>query len=99
LALALLVGGVVPALLGFACVGLGIAAVTPCVYVAAARQGPDALALVAAMGTIGLLAGPGMIGFIANASNLAWGMGAVAASAVIVSLCTTRIRFPALTDA
>jgi MFS family permease len=99
LALALLVGGVVPALLGFACVGLGIAAVTPCVYVAAARQGPDALALVAAMGTIGLLAGPGMIGFIANASNLAWGMGAVAASAIIVSLCTTRIRFPALTDA
>ncbi len=31
LALALLVGGVVPTLLGFACVGLGVAAVTPCV--------------------------------------------------------------------
>ncbi|MYW20554.1 MFS transporter, partial [Streptomyces sp. SID2955] len=34
LALALLAGGVVPTLLGFACVGLGAAAVTPCVYVA-----------------------------------------------------------------
>lgn len=43
LALALLVGGVVPTLIGFACVGLGVAAVTPCVYVAAARQGSDAL--------------------------------------------------------
>ena len=96
--MALLVGGVVPALLGFACVGLGIAAVTPCVYVAAARQGSDALALVAAMGTTGLLAGPAVIGFIASGTSLVWGMGAVAASALVVSLCTTRIRFPVLAD-
>lgn len=93
LAVALLVGGVVPALVGFACVGLGVAAVTPCVYVAAARQGPEALALVAAMGTVGLLAGPAMIGFIANAGSLVWGMGAVAAAALLVSVCATRIRW------
>jgi MFS family permease len=93
LALALLSGGVVPALLGFACVGLGIAAVTPCVYAAAAREGSDALTLVAAMGTTGLLAGPPLIGFIANAGSLAWGMAAVAASAVVVALCATRIRW------
>ncbi|KOU35906.1 MFS transporter [Streptomyces sp. WM6378] len=99
LAVALLAGGVVPALLGFACVGLGIAAVTPCVYVAAARQGSDALALVAAMGTTGLLAGPAVIGFIANGTSLVWGMGAVAVSALVVSLCSTRIRFPVLADA
>ncbi|MDY0816476.1 MFS transporter [Kitasatospora purpeofusca] len=96
LALALLVGGVVPALIGFACVGLGIAAVTPCVYVAAARQGSDALALVAATGTTGLLAGPAVIGFVANATGLAWGMGVVAASALVVALCATRIAWPAL---
>ncbi|QKW50842.1 MFS transporter [Streptomyces buecherae] len=95
LALALLAGGVVPALLGFACMGLGIAAVTPCVYVAAARQGSDALALVAAMGTTGLLAGPPVIGFIAQGSNMTWGMGAVAASAVLVAACATRIRWTA----
>ncbi|WP_329567488.1 MFS transporter [Kitasatospora sp. NBC_01266] len=94
LALALLAGGLAPALLGFACVGLGVAAVTPCVYVAAARQGSDALALVAAMGTVGLLAGPAVIGFIANAGGLVWGMGAVAASAIVVSLCAARIRWP-----
>uniref|UniRef100_A0AAU2V282 MFS transporter n=1 Tax=Streptomyces sp. NBC_00003 TaxID=2903608 RepID=A0AAU2V282_9ACTN len=98
LAVALLAGGVIPALLGFACVGLGIAAVTPCVYVAAARQGSDALALVAAMGTTGLLAGPAVIGFIANGTSLVWGMGAVAASALVVSACSTRIRFPALAE-
>ncbi|MER6363556.1 MFS transporter [Kitasatospora sp. NPDC001527] len=96
LALALLVGGVVPTLVGFACVGLGVAAVTPCVYVAAARQGSDALALVAATGTTGLLAGPALIGFIADASSLVWGMAVVAASALVVALCATRIRWPSL---
>jgi hypothetical protein len=95
LALALLSGGVVPALLGFACVGLGIAAVTPCVYVAAAGHGSDALTLVATMGTTGLLAGPPVIGFIANASSLVWGLAAVAGSAVVVSLCSTQIRWTA----
>ncbi|CAL9609328.1 MFS transporter [Streptomyces sp. enrichment culture] len=95
LAVALISGGVAPALAGFACMGLGIAAVTPCVYAAAARQGSDALTLVAAMGTTGLLAGPPLIGFIAGASGLAWGMGAVAASAGAVALCSTRIRWTA----
>ncbi|MCX5213466.1 MFS transporter [Kitasatospora sp. NBC_00240] len=99
LAAALLVGGVVPALIGFACVGLGVAAVTPCVYVAAARQGPEALSLVAAMGTVGLLAGPALIGFIAGGSSLVWGMGAVAVSAGLVSLCGTRIRWTTLVKA
>jgi MFS family permease len=93
LAVAVLVGGVVPALLGFALVGLGIASVTPCVYVAAANQGSDALALVAAMGTVGLLAGPGVIGLIANGAGLSWAMGAVAIAAGVVAACTSRIRW------
>ncbi|WP_030562048.1 MFS transporter [Streptomyces aureocirculatus] len=93
LAFALLAGGVVPALIGFACMGLGIAAVTPCVYVAAARQGSGALALVAAMGTTGLLAGPPVIGFIAAGSSLVWGMAAVAVSVALVSVCAARIRW------
>ncbi|WP_199837755.1 MFS transporter [Streptomyces sp. NRRL S-1521] len=93
LLLALVSGGLVPALIGFACVGLGIAAVTPCVYVAAARQGSDSLTLVAAMGTTGLLAGPPLIGFIAHASSLVWGFAAVAASALVVAACSTRIRW------
>ncbi|MER7181721.1 MFS transporter [Streptomyces hyaluromycini] len=93
LAFALLSGGVAAALIGFACVGLGCAAVTPCVYVAAAKQGSQALALVAAMGTTGLLAGPPIIGFVASSSSLVWGLGVVAAAAVVVSLCSTRIQW------
>ena len=93
LAVAVLVGGVVPALAGFALVGLGIASVTPCVYVAAAGQGADALALVASLGTVGLLAGPGVIGLIASGGGLGWAMGAVAICAGVVALCTSRIRW------
>jgi len=97
LAFALVSGGVVAALIGFACVGLGCAAVTPCVYVAAAKQGSQALALVAAMGTTGLLAGPPLIGFVAGASSLVWGLAVVAAAAAFVSLCSTRIRWTPVT--
>ncbi|MFI2205984.1 MFS transporter [Streptomyces sp. NPDC020192] len=95
LALALLTGGVLPTLLGFACVGLGAAAVTPCVYVAAAGHGSDALALVAAMGTTGLLAGPALIGFVASAANLTLGMATVAASALVVTLTALWIPWRA----
>ncbi|KOV69221.1 transporter [Streptomyces sp. MMG1121] len=95
LALALLAGGVVPTLLGFACVGLGAAAVTPCVYVAAAGHGSDPLALVAAMGTTGLLAGPALIGFVAGTASLTLGMAAVAASVLTVTLTTFWIPWRA----
>ncbi|MET9151254.1 MFS transporter [Streptomyces griseoflavus] len=91
LALALLSGGTWPALVGFACVGLGMAAVTPCLYVAAAAEGPGALALVAAMGTTGLLAGPALIGFVAGRTDLTVGMAVVAACAVLVAVCSWRV--------
>ncbi|MEV5936432.1 MFS transporter [Streptomyces sp. NPDC052079] len=91
LALALATGGTWPALVGFACVGLGMATVTPCVYVAAAAEGPKALTLVAATGTTGLLAGPALIGFVAGRTSLTVGMALVAVSALLVSV-TARHR-------
>ncbi|TDD59980.1 MFS transporter [Kribbella antibiotica] len=89
---ALLVGGLVPTLVGFACVGLGMAAVTPCLYAAAAKEGSNALTLVSTMGTLGLLAGPPAIGALTNATDLRWGMAAVAVFAFLVTACTTQIR-------
>ncbi|OIK27374.1 MFS transporter [Streptomyces malaysiense] len=91
LGLALLTGGVPMTLLGFACVGLGAAAITPCVYVAAAERGSDALSLVAAMGTTGLLAGPALIGLVATAGGLTLGMAVVVASALAVTVTATWI--------
>jgi MFS family permease len=92
---ALLLGGVAPALAGFACVGLGMAATTPCIYVAAARLGPGAIALVATMGTTGLLVGPPIIGYVAHASSLVWGMGVVVAATLMLAVCIAPIRWPA----
>jgi MFS family permease len=94
LAAGVLAGGLVPALLGFACVGLGIAAVTPCVYVAAATQGSNALTLVSTMGVTGMLAGPPVIGAVANGGGLAWGLGVVAVAAIGVAVCAAPIRWP-----
>jgi MFS family permease len=92
---ALLLGGWAPALIGFACVGLGMAAVTPCIYVEAAKQGSNALALVASAGTAGLLVGPPIIGFVAGGSSLVWGMTVVVAAIVLIFLSTTQITFGA----
>jgi MFS family permease len=99
LAGALLAGGWLPALIGFACVGLGMAAVAPCIYVAAAKHGPDALALVAATGTGGLLVGPPIIGFVAGASSLVWGMTVVVVAIVLVFVSVTRIQLGSATPA
>lgn len=93
IATAVLLGGLVPALAGFAVAGLGIAAVAPCLYVAAARIGTDTLALVSAMGTVGLLAGPGAIGLIADSDGLAWAMASVAGAAAIVALSACRMSW------
>jgi len=93
LATAVLTGGVVPALLGFACVGFGMAAASPCLYVAAAREGASTLTMVSAMSTTGLLAGPPVIGFIAEGTSLAWGMGTVAVTAWLTVLCVLPVRW------
>ncbi|QLI83127.1 MFS transporter [Chitinibacter fontanus] len=90
---ALLIGGLIPALLGFALVGLGMAAVSPCVYAAAAKHGAVALAAVTTMGSIGALMGPPMIGFVAHETNLSWGMGLVALAAVLIAVLTPKINW------
>ncbi|WP_028448909.1 MFS transporter [Chitinibacter tainanensis] len=93
LLVALLIGGMVPALLGFALVGIGMAAVSPCVYAAAAQQGAVSLAAVTTMGSIGALMGPPVIGFVAHHSSMAWGMAVVGVAALLIAVLTPRIRW------
>ncbi|WP_176216847.1 MFS transporter [Andreprevotia lacus] len=88
---AVLMGGFVPGLLGFIAVGLGVAAVSPCLYQVAARQGPVALAAATTTGSLGLLVGPPIIGFIAHHSHLGWGLGFVAVSVALIAYAATRI--------
>jgi MFS family permease len=93
LAVALIVGGIVPALVGFALFGFGVATVSPCVYAAGAREGGVALAAVMTLGSLGFLVGPLLIGAVAQATNLSWGMAVVAAAAIALAMLSRRVRW------
>lgn len=93
LAAALLVGGVVPALVAFGLFGIGVATVSPCVYAAGAREGGVALAAVMTLGSLGFLVAPPVIGAVAQATNLSWGMAVVAAAAIALALLSRRVRW------
>ncbi|GAA2706513.1 MFS transporter [Actinoplanes palleronii] len=97
LAAALLAGGAYPALAGFALVGLGMAAVSPCLYVAAAHHGSAALTAAATMSTTGLLVGPPVIGFLAEGVGLRWALAAVVLTAWLIIPCVLPIMWPVRT--
>jgi predicted MFS family arabinose efflux permease len=80
--LTLVPGMVGVALLGFVLIGLGCANLVPVVFSLAARQ-PDmapglAVAAVTTTGYAGILLGPALVGFVAEASSLAMAFGALA---------------------
>jgi MFS family permease len=93
LAAALLIGGVVPALVALGLFGVGVATVSPCVYAAGAREGGVALAAVMTLGSLGFLVGPLLIGAVSQASNLSWGLSVVAAAAFALALLSRRVRW------
>lgn len=74
LGLALLLGHPAAAIIGFGCVGLGLANVVPILFSAAGRTPGvgvgTAIAAVATVGYLGFLAGPPLIGFAAEATSL-----------------------------
>ena len=99
MALALSVPHPVAALLGFALVGLGFANIVPVLFSAAGQLPGIApahgIAAVSAVGYFGLMAGPPLIGFIAQARSLAVGLVVVIVFAVVVSAFAKRaLRYP-----
>jgi MFS family permease len=90
---ALVIGGIGPALVGFGLAGIGIAAVSPCVYAAGAQRGAVALASITTMGSIGALVGPPLIGGVAQHAGLAWGMGVIAIGAFVMAPMVRRVRW------
>lgn len=84
------------AIMGFACVGLGLSSGFPVVF-SAAGQVPGtepsvALAAIATMGYGGFLLGPPLIGFMAHASTLTWGLGVVVLLCLITALSAKNLR-------
>lgn len=82
--LALGVGDAVSGVVGFACLGVGLATVVPTVFRAAGRRASSPGAGIAAVSTVGysaFLVGPPAIGFLAEAIGLRGALG------VLVGLC------------
>lgn len=95
MALALAIGTPWAALAGFVLVGLGLANVVPVVF-AAAGQVPgvapaQGVAAVSAVGYLGFMIGPAMIGALARATTLSAALWAVALFAVLMALAARRV--------
>jgi fucose permease len=89
LAGAVVVGHPVAGVVGCGLVGLGIANIIPVIFSAAARvpgvEPGRALAAVATTGYLGFLAGPPLIGIVAEGAGLAVGLGLVSAACALVA--------------
>jgi MFS family permease len=89
---ALLIGQVWSGLAGFALLGVGLAVVVPLVFTAAAatgRPGPN-LALVTMTGYVGVLAGPALIGGLAEAIGLHAALGL---DVILCAMCAALAGF------
>lgn len=96
LGLGLLVSQPVPLLLGWSMFGLGLAAVVPAVFTAAAavdpaRAGRD-VALTSGIGYLGMIAGPALIGAIAQFTSLTVALGLPAVLALGVAAAAGLVR-------
>ncbi|WP_374352682.1 MFS transporter [Chitinimonas sp.] len=92
ISLALFAPNIAFAAFGFALAGLGVAAVFPCVFSAAGREGAAALAAVATLGYSGSLAGPPLMGFMVHGFGLQGGMALLAVVSVVVAVAAGSAR-------
>ncbi|WP_099607346.1 MFS transporter [Vibrio coralliilyticus] len=77
--------------ISFAIVGLTVSLVSPIIYASAAAIGPGCLSLISTFGSIGGLAGPPTIGFIATHFGLTSGMYFVAASGLVIGIAALKL--------
>lgn len=84
------------ALCGYALVGLGCANIVPALFSMAGNQKvmPESLAIpaITTLGYAGVLAGPALIGFVAQASSLVFSFSAVAVTLVCIGLAARWVR-------
>src|SRR5881394_3970760 len=94
MALALLVPHPAAALVGFALVGLGFANVVPVLFSAAAAvpgvTPAHGIAAVSSLGYLGMMAGPPLIGIIAEARSLTLGLFTVVLFAAVLAASARR---------
>jgi predicted MFS family arabinose efflux permease len=88
----LVIGHVVPAVIGFALCGLGIANAVPLLFSAAGRHDPPGPSLAATftIGYTGFIVGPPVIGFVADRIGLPWTLSLLVAAALAVTVLGGR---------
>ena len=83
------------ALIGLALVGVGFANVVPILFIAATKvpgvAPAPAIAAVSSIGYLGMVAGPPLVGGIAQASSLSWGLAVVVVGALLLAWGARRI--------
>jgi MFS family permease len=97
LALALVFGEYGMTLVAFAFTGLGVATVAPTVFSAAARRAGSAaagrgIAAVAVYGYTGFLAGPPLIGWLAQATSLRSALAVLALLACVIVALSSQLH-------
>lgn len=97
LTIAIVFPAAVTATLGFMLVGIGVSSVVPLVYGVAGKStqfSPGvALAAVSTIGYLGFLAGPPMIGFIADLSSLRWSFALIAVLGFSTTIISSKTKF------
>lgn len=82
--------------LGFGFTGIGISVVVPLVYSMAGKHrtiAPGlAISAVSAIGFIGFVAGPPLIGFIAGIAGLQWSFTFIACMGIVLSLLAVKLK-------
>jgi predicted MFS family arabinose efflux permease len=101
LATVLLIGAAVPAVIGFALAGLGIANAVPILFSAAGRHEPagPSLAAVFTVGYTGFILGPPLIGGLADTIGLPETLALLCAVALTVTTLGGRATAPVATPA
>jgi predicted MFS family arabinose efflux permease len=94
-AIVVTVHSTIAAYLGFTLIGLGASNIVPVLFTAAGNQKsmPMGLAIsaVVSMGYAGLLAGPALIGFVAEFSTLSISLLMVAAGLLMLAACANKV--------
>ena len=96
LMIAVIFPNIVSATIGFLMVGYGVSSVVPIVYGYAGRSttmpASSALAAVSTIGFLGFLAGPPLIGFIAQAAGLQFSFAIIAVLAIGIILLAKKLK-------
>lgn len=97
LAFALLFGTPVMAIIGFSIAGFGYSCVVPVLFMSAANEpgysSGTGIAAVTTVGYAGFLAGPPLIGFLAEAYGLSIGLSFIVLCSLLVSFLSFTVKF------